>query len=183
MSKCQLCGGEIQGPYISKTGVRYAHCNNPACSTREMTEKDKALIQSALVFDTPENRALVAKVSKLESDLAAAKESYLALVDAVCRESTSVEDACRQARETRKDLATAKDLSKSWMRQHGIVTEEFHKLREERDFLRKSYGKQMGAAFKTCQECGEFETCSLKTMDPLSATAEYCKEWTPKKVE
>jgi hypothetical protein len=38
------------------------------------------------------------------------KADYFALCDAVCRESTGVEDACRQARDTRDRLAAAETL-------------------------------------------------------------------------
>lgn len=53
---------------------------------------------------------LRARLREVEAERDTAKRNYFALADAVCRESTSVEDACHQARETRAERDGAVEL-------------------------------------------------------------------------
>jgi hypothetical protein len=64
-----------------------------------------------------ENSDLRAKLAAMTADRCKAWKSYVDLADTVCRSSTSVEDACNQARETRQDryrlaqaLAAAREI-------------------------------------------------------------------------
>lgn len=80
-----------------------------------------------------------------EVDLKAAKANYYALADAVCRESTSPEDACRQARETREQLAAAQARVTELVETVAAIVADLHRQADAQDH-RSEVGKAKASA-------------------------------------
>lgn len=93
------------------------NCNQEHADVESMARHSAEECVRVLVEQREELRGFV------EAERDEARKNYFDLADAVCRESASVEDACRQARETRAKLATAVDAMKRHVVEWGDLAE------------------------------------------------------------
>ena len=123
--KCNKCGAERQKYQLDEGGCRTAE-TLPQCrdaisaQLASMTKRAEDLERANANYVEMTKGAIghasddadrasfnLRRAEAAEAKLTTAQKNYFDLCDAVCRESVSVEDACRQARETRAKLATA----------------------------------------------------------------------------